>query len=143
MTAGFIPFLVEHAPDQHFYGFPEFDARGVKVAEHGGLAQDGPHPDQVDRSIHRHDAEAIVALTARFLPHLEGPMASEVCFYPMSLDGHFLVGPLDHERVIACVGLSGHGFKFAPALGEAVTASVLGASAPADVAFLAPARLRR
>jgi glycine/D-amino acid oxidase-like deaminating enzyme len=40
------------------------------------------------------------------------------------------------ERVIVGVGLSGHGFKFAPALGEALAALVLERALPIDLSFL-------
>ena len=39
------------------------------------------------------------------------------CIYTMTPDAHFLIGSPE-ERVFAVTGLSGHGFKMAPALGE-------------------------
>jgi glycine/D-amino acid oxidase-like deaminating enzyme len=38
--------------------------------------------------------------------------------------------------------LSGHGFKFVPALGEALAAMVLDRALPVDVSFLSLRRLR-
>ena len=55
--------------------------------------------------------------------------------YPMSRDGNFILDRLG-ERVIVAAGLSGHGFKFAPALGEALAALALDRAPPVDVSFL-------
>jgi glycine/D-amino acid oxidase-like deaminating enzyme len=41
--------------------------------------------------------------------------------YPMSRDAHFILDRHPHaERLIIGAGLCGHGFKFAPAIGEAL-----------------------
>jgi glycine/D-amino acid oxidase-like deaminating enzyme len=61
--------------------------------------------------------------------------------YPMARDGDFIVDRVD-ERVIVAAGLSGHGFKFVPALGEALAAMVLDRAPPVDVSFLSLRRLR-
>jgi glycine/D-amino acid oxidase-like deaminating enzyme len=75
------------------------------------------------------------------MPGLEGPVASKVCFYPMSRDGHFVVGRLPASPlIIAGVGLCGHGFKFAPAIGEALAALAQDREPPVDISFLDPAR---
>ena len=48
------------------------------------------------------------------------------CLYTMSPDGHFLLGrPSEYKRVVAASGLSGHGFKMTPALGEMLADLVL------------------
>jgi glycine/D-amino acid oxidase-like deaminating enzyme len=45
----------------------------------------------------------------------------------MSPDGHFLLGkPSEYRRVVAASGLSGHGFKMTPALGEMLCDLALG-----------------
>ena len=39
--------------------------------------------------------------------------------YTMSPDNHFVVGQVPgREKVLLAAGFSGHGFKFAPAIGE-------------------------
>jgi len=51
------------------------------------------------------------------------------CLYTMSPDGHFIVGkPVEfsNRRVVAAAGLSGHGFKMIPALGEMLCDLALG-----------------
>ena len=42
-----------------------------------------------------------------------------VCMYSMSRDGHFIVNRHpDSDRIVFAAGLSGHGYKFAPVLGD-------------------------
>ena len=52
--------------------------------------------------------------------------SAKPCLYTMSPDGHFLLGrPSEYQRVVAVAGLSGHGFKMTPALGEMLCDLVL------------------
>jgi glycine/D-amino acid oxidase-like deaminating enzyme len=51
--------------------------------------------------------------------------------YTMSPDGHFVVGRVpDRARTLVAAGFSGHGFKFAPAIGEILAQLALGQDAP-------------
>ncbi len=53
--------------------------------------------------------------------------SAKPCLYTMSPDGHFLLGkPSEYRRVVAASGLSGHGFKMTPALGEMLCDLALG-----------------
>jgi len=48
------------------------------------------------------------------------------CPYTLTPDGHFVVDRHpQHPRVILCGGFSGHGFKFAPVIGEVLADLVL------------------
>ena len=58
----------------------------------------------------------------RLLPAADGPLAAmHVCLYTCSPDSHFVVDrhPRERRATIAC-GFSGHGFKFASVMGEAL-----------------------
>ena len=45
--------------------------------------------------------------------------SSAVCIYTLSPDRHFIIDRHPHhERVALATGFSGHGFKFAPVIGE-------------------------
>lgn len=105
------------------YGFPDY-GHGFKLARHhGGEATD---PDTVRR---RHDAEELARLRAladRHLPSLTGRLLdSEVCLYTNTADGHFWIDRhLAHPEVLIASACSGHGFKFASALGESIAAWV-------------------
>jgi sarcosine oxidase len=125
---GIAPFLAEHFPvflseshdGQPAYGFPAMDGAtgGVKAAIHGSDRE--CTPETVDRTIHETDrTEVMKKLTPRF-PALAGQVVkAQTCLYTMTSDEHFVIGthPQNSSVSIAC-GFSGHGFKFAPVVGE-------------------------
>lgn len=105
--------------ERFFYGFPEIDAGEIKVAEHTGEdAANGP--DELDRSLRPGDADAVRAFVAAHLPGVGADIVRHaVCMYTMTPDGHFVIDRHPrHERVWLACGFSGHGFKFAPVVGE-------------------------
>jgi len=115
------PAYLFETPGGVFYGFPRIDEHGVKVAEHSG-GDSVADPLQVDRAERPADFARVRSFTQRYLPRLtDRRVAHSVCMYTMSPDEHFIVDrhPAT-ERVVFAAGLSGHGFKFAPLLGEAL-----------------------
>lgn len=91
----------------------------AKVGIHSG--RDETTWDQVDRQVSERDLQALQRAMGRRLPALvEAPVvASEVCLYTHTPDDHFLLGPHpEHAEVLLGAGFSGHGFKFAPVIGE-------------------------
>ena len=75
-------------------------------------------------------------LRERFPALADAPLAgSKTCRYELTSDAHFVAAPLpEHPSVWLLGGGSGHGFKHAPALGEAVAAALRdGAPLPAAV----------
>ena len=53
------------------------------------------------------------------MPGAGGPAQGQVCMYTLTPDRHFVIDvhPRYPQVVVAC-GFSGHGFKFASAVGE-------------------------
>ncbi|MCB1554209.1 MAG: N-methyl-L-tryptophan oxidase [Xanthomonadales bacterium] len=99
------------------YGFPDLGA-GIKLARHhGGLACSA---DTVDRTVHQAEIDAMHQWAARYLPDAVGAyLRSTVCLYTNTADGHFLLAPApEHPGVWVVSACSGHGFKFAPVIGE-------------------------
>jgi sarcosine oxidase len=69
------------------------------------------------------------------------PERVAVCLQEFTPDAHFVVGPLAAAPAItALVGFSGHGFKFASALGEAAADFATRGSTDVAVGHLAAAR---
>jgi len=102
-----------------YYGFPMIDdCPGLKTARHApGQAVD---PDSVSRDITPADEAETRGALERYLPDGVGPLlALRTCLYTNSADEHFILDchPAHPEIVLAC-GFSGHGFKFAPVIGE-------------------------
>ena len=140
LKAGFKPFIIDTHDGSAFYGFPAIDETGIKVADHTSGGEVATL-DNLRREVSTEDVAAITALTRRFLPALSQPRRSVVCPYPMSADGHFIVDVMPSSlRVVVGVGLCGHGFKFAPAIGEALALLALGRGSATDIGFLSAKR---
>jgi monomeric sarcosine oxidase len=124
-----------------FYGAPAVSGgRGVKLSPHHG---DDPAagPDQVDRRTSEADCERSRRFAARVLPGLGPVIDQEACFYTMSPDGHFIIeDAVADEGLLAVTGLSGHGFKFVPALGEHAAQRLCGESPGIDLSAFSPER---
>jgi sarcosine oxidase len=131
----------EHAPGRVFYTIPDPGGHGFKAGiHHEGERVD---PDTVRREPDAGDEAPVRALLARFLPAANGRLVdARVCLYTNAPDGHFV---LDRHpqwpRVILASPCSGHGFKFAPAVGEALADLVTGGSRRLDLSPFALARL--
>lgn len=131
--AGFKPFAVMTEDGRMFYGFPANADGEVKVAEHFSGARIAG-PETVDRTISAVDAAHIDPFVARHLPGLGARTRGTVCLYPMSWDAHFILDRLPGDtRIVIGAGLSGHGFKFAPVIGEALANFALDAEQKIDV----------
>jgi sarcosine oxidase len=110
-------FMWEWAPAEMFYGFPDF-GDGVKIAiHHQGETTD---PDHVRRTVLPGEADRLRGVLATRIPAAAGPLRKScVCLYTNTPDGDFIVDRHpDDRRVVLASPCSGHGFKFAPALGE-------------------------
>ncbi len=101
-----------------FYGFPA-DAGGVKVAKHHHL-DEAVDPDHCDRTVSAADEAIIRSMLKAHLPAADGPLLSaRTCLYTMAPDGDFILDRMPGcPRIIVASPCSGHGFKFAPVIGE-------------------------
>ena len=141
--AGCPTFLFE-LPHGVFYGFPQLDERGLKVAEHSG-GQTIADPLSDPRQLDSQDLARVEAFLAAHLPGVGRPMRERtVCFYTMSPDEHFLVDRHPrHGNVYFAAGLSGHGFKFTSVLGEALADLALAGKTTLPIDVLSLSRFRR
>ena len=92
---------------------------GIKVAKHHHRNQT-VDPDSCDRVVSREDEGLIRAALADHAPGLNGRLlAAKTCLYTMTPDGDFLIDCLPGSpRIFVASACSGHGFKFAPVIGE-------------------------
>ena len=140
-TAGSPAFLFE-LPDGIFYGFPSFDARGVKVAEHTGadLVDD---PLTLERKLRASDGPRVEGFLHAHLPGVSADRtAYDVCMYTMSPDQNFIVDRYPGQpQVVFAAGLSGHGFKFSGVLGRALAELAIDGGTTLPIDFLSLRRL--
>jgi sarcosine oxidase len=119
-TGWFPVFMIESEHGIH-YGFPLQDDGLLKIAKHH---HDGEvvDPDTCDRSVSDADRATITGPLFRMLPAAAGPVAdAKTCLYTMSPDEDFVIDRLPgRERIVIASPCSGHGFKFAPVIGQAL-----------------------
>jgi sarcosine oxidase len=111
-------FMIESWHGIH-YGFPIYGQPGVKVGRHFHR-DETVDPDTSDRAVSAQDEAIIRAGLAAGLPAANGRMLkATTCLYTMTPDGDFIIDRLpDAPQIVVASPCSGHGFKFAPAIGE-------------------------
>jgi sarcosine oxidase len=136
------PVFITDSTAGEIYGFPVYGVPGLKIANHaGGEIAD---PETVDRSTRPLENRDCLELAARVLPGV-GPrvIKSAVCLYTMTPDTDFVVDRHPQQpRVAIGAGFSGHGFKFAPAIGE-LLAELVTDSAGESIPRLQVSRFKR
>jgi sarcosine oxidase len=116
------PVFLYERPEGVFYGFPAMEDGLVKVAEHSG-GEGVMDPLRLEREVRSTDTAPVSRFLEAFLPAVDpgDVQRSAVCMYTLSPDLQFIVGSHPRRPEVAfAAGLSGHGFKFASALGEAL-----------------------
>jgi sarcosine oxidase len=119
--------MCEYAPGRFWYSIPD-RGEGIKVAiHHEGSTVD---PETVDRTVKAEEVAYVRALLRTYMPAADGPLIeSSVCLYTNTPDERFLVGRHPaHPNVEIVSACSGHGFKFASAIGEIVAERVTSSS---------------
>ncbi|HYG48213.1 MAG TPA: FAD-dependent oxidoreductase [Allosphingosinicella sp.] len=119
-----------------YYGFPDLEGRGCKVAHDlHGPAMD---PDQGDRTPSPAALAEVRAYMERRFPGLRGAPLNEarVCQYENSANGDLLIDWHPRRPNVALVGAgSGHGFKHGPAVGAYAAGLVTGTLAAPEPRF--------
>jgi sarcosine oxidase len=113
------PVFIADVPNGPFYGLPAIDQHGVKVARHYS-APELPDPDRVNWDATFADSEPVRAFLDTYTAgELCAQTKAQVCMYTVTPDHHFVIDvhPEWPNVSVAC-GFSGHGFKFASAVGE-------------------------
>jgi sarcosine oxidase len=137
--------LFDRGGEPEIYGVPAFpsmgEPRGMKVGLHcrGPEVEPEESHDLPDGAI---VAETLAATRER-VPSSSGRACTHAknCLYTMSPDNHFVVGlHPDHANVAVACGFSGHGFKFAPVIGEALADLAIDGATKLPIGFLSPTR---
>jgi glycine/D-amino acid oxidase-like deaminating enzyme len=114
-----------------YYGFPINRDGVVKIANHGSGRE--MSPDSSERVVTAQDEKNLREFLASTFPSLaDAPIVyTRVCMYCDTHDGHFWIArDPKREGLVVAAGDSGHGFKFAPVLGEIIADAVEGNNNP-------------
>ena len=118
-----------------YYGFGLGKEGVVKIANHGAgraMSPDG------ERMVTAQEEAQLRAFLRDAIPELaEAPIVrTRICVYGDTLDEHFFVAEHpEHEGLVVSAGGSGHGFKFAPLLGEWAADALMRRDNPALAKF--------
>ncbi|MED1794787.1 N-methyl-L-tryptophan oxidase [Brevibacillus nitrificans] len=119
----FPAFIFKLADETSYYGFPSIDQAGVKIGRHdGGVEID---PDRLERTFGAllSDEGDVRSFLETYMPQAAGALRQgRVCIYTMTPDEHFIIDRHpEYSQIVIAAGFSGHGFKFASAVGEAAS----------------------
>lgn len=132
--------VIEYEPGKYFYALPDVGS-GLKAALHHQGATTSP--DDVCRDVSKSEQQSMTELVRRHLPTLQNPPhRSAVCLYTNTPDEHFLIDRHPaHSNVVILSPCSGHGFKFASAVGELAAGLIVQTESPFDLSLFAIDRL--
>lgn len=131
-TADRFPVWIWERPDGSTpYGVPDVGS-GVKASVHHSTLRPADGWSGAD----------VAAMLAPLLPGLGHRVRRSVpCSYTLTPDEHYVVGRHPgHDRVLVSCGLSGHGFKLTPVLGEALADLAVDGVTSYDLGLFDPQR---
>jgi len=113
------PCFIHTSAAGEFYGFPQIDGQGLKLAPHH-CAKEVSSPGEINRATHEHDEMELRRFASVWLTEPLGRcLKRSVCMYTLTPDRHFIIDRHPRfENVVFAGGFSGHGFKFASVVGE-------------------------
>jgi glycine/D-amino acid oxidase-like deaminating enzyme len=140
---GEFPVFIVEGEHGVIYGFPDFEGRGIKAARH----DHGPvvGADQWDPLPSDDELETVSTTLARFVPGAAGPIADrDICLYTNTVKAdlradagdEFIIDRLPQDRrIIVASPCSGHGAKFASAIGAMLADMAIDPQLTAPEAF--------
>ena len=122
------------------YGFPTLDGVSVKVGRHH--AGDFTDPDHIRRRVDEGDVDPLRLMTATFMRGVSGHVTRTItCMYSNTPDHDFVIDFSPHDkRVLVLSPCSGHGFKFAPVIGDIAADLVCDGKTKRDISRFSAAR---
>ncbi len=118
-----------------FYGFPSIDGAGVKIGRHDGGVPWEPGKTLAPFGAYPEDEEDLRQALESYLPGAAGKLLrGAVCKYELTPDEDFIIDHhLLYQNVVIAGGFSGHGFKFASAIGEVLADLALNGKTSRDI----------
>lgn len=125
-------------PEGLVFGIPDADGNGVKIGVDAGVVWD---PENAVEPPTAAEVADLQGLLARLVPGIDTtPVEAAACLYTMTADKRFVLGSLQSTpEVVVGAACSGHGFKFGPAIGDALADLAEGVDRP-DLDFVSTAR---
>ena len=133
-------FILQSREFGDVYGIPTLDGRSAKVGRHHEGEFTDPH--RIRRTVGETDIDPLRRMAAKYLRGLTGRVTRTLtCMYTNTPDRHFVIdfSPYD-RRVVVISACSGHGFKFAPVIGDIAADLVCDGGTRRDISRFSAAR---
>lgn len=144
LTPGRFPVFFRQTFDLgDIYGVPTLDGVSIKIARHhDGEATD---PETVRRDVSDAELAPLQAFARSYLRGVTGSVTrTTVCLYTNTADRHFVIDlHPDDSRIVVISACSGHGFKFAPVIGDIAADLVCEGRTSRDISRFTVARFSK
>jgi sarcosine oxidase len=135
------PIIILIVDEGFFYATPVWGTPGLKIGLYHHRGERGP-ADSLSRETGPADEAALRVAAERYFTGSGGPLlAAKTCMFTNTPDGDFIIDTLPGENdVIVASPCSGHGFKFASAIGEILADLARDGQTSADISRFSLAR---
>ncbi|MBA7933250.1 N-methyl-L-tryptophan oxidase [Klebsiella sp. RHBSTW-00215] len=139
----FPAFTGELPNGDQYYGFPAEDNE-LKIGKHNGGQLISAPEERVPFGAVATDGSESFNFLRNVLPGIGGCLHGASCTYDNTADEDFIIDTLPEQpNTLLITGLSGHGFKFAPVLGELAVQFALGEPSEFDLTPFLLARFQQ
>lgn len=139
----FPAFTVETPDNIHYYGFPSHNDE-LKLGKHNGGHPIESAAQRKPFGRYAEDGTEVFDFLRSYLPGVGVCLHGAACSYDMSPDEDFIIDTLpDNKDILVVTGLSGHGFKFATALGEVAALFAQNKQSPIDISAFSLSRFEK
>lgn len=134
-VGAFPVFVWETEEHETFYGVPDLGT-GLKAARHHGGVM-ARHPEDLPDEVSDDDVAGVRRFLSRRIPDAAGRLRrAEVCRYTDAPEHRFIIAHHpEAANVFVVSACSGHGFKFASAIGEHVATHLTGGQTSVDLSM--------
>ena len=138
-----MPVFLLRTLDDVIYGVPDFAGTGVKAGSHEPCG-DLEDADAGRSPANAADIERVHRVLRQRIPAAAGrPLMTQTCIYTRSPDEHFILGPHpDWPQIVLASPCSGHGFKFASIIGEALADLAMTGATDRTIGLFDPRRFQ-
>lgn len=104
-----------------YYGFPSINGAGLKIGRHDLGDEINPNEEKIPFGEVKGDQEDLEKFLKKYMPKVGELKEGKTCMYSMTPDEDFIIDVHpQYQNIVIGAGFSGHGFKFASAVGEAL-----------------------
>ncbi len=140
---GVFPVYLMEVPEGEYYGFPLLPGEGLKLGRHdiGELCT----PQTINRTVDPAEIQMLKNVVDKYMRGgAESFKWSLTCMYTLTPDRNFVLDrhPSQPNVVYGC-GFSGHGFKFAAAIGEILAEMAVDGRTRHSIEFLSASRFNK